>query len=777
VTERMTREIVVNVGRRETRVAMVEDGELAELKIERERDVLGNVYKGKVENIVRGLDAAFVDCGLDRNVFLHVSDAVLEEPTRQMLRRKMESFPPIGEVLEAGQEILVQVTKGSVGSKGPRATRRVSLPGRYLVLMVQGGSKVGVSRKIADDAERRRLRDLGEKVKPAGMGIIIRTRAEGVGRAELQRDIAFLTRLWSSIQRRAKRSPSPALIHEDLTLVFEIVRDVFSADISRFVLDDADVYAKVVDLVGQVASDLKGRVELYEGAKPIFVQWDLEKQIERALRPRVWLPQGGHIHIDQTEALTAIDVNSGKFTGARSLTDTILKTNLQAVEEVVRQVRVRDIGGIIVIDFIDMDNARHRREVMAKLKDELKGDRVRTRVAHLTPLGLVEMTRKRTGDPLNVQLQSTCPCCEGRGRIASFETTAIRIEERLRELVAKDGTKDFRVTCSPGVCLQLIGIDGDYARLLEDDLGRRVHVRCSTSIHPERFVINSGAPAGLNSEGLPFMPGDVITLEPGQALDIPSETLLALVDGCIIQIPDAPSALEKPLEVRLTEVTRSYVRATLTSARPKPARAARREPVAAEERELEAEVEVMEEGPSALTRPEEAPAHKRRRRPRGGRRKAAGKAAAAEEPAAPVEEPAPAESAAAPEPEETAPKRPARKRRPRASTRRRKAAPTAVEGVPEAAQADAPVAAAPRSEVPAAETADEAAPPAKRRPRRHAGPRRRKATATAPAEAAPEPAAPAVEPQPAAHEPPPDRPRSRWRRSARPRPTGGEDTG
>jgi ribonuclease G len=559
----MKKEIVVNVGRRETRVAMLEDGQLAELKIEREKDVLGNIYKGKVENVVSGLDAAFADCGLDRNVFLHVSDAVLEEPSKKMLRHKMDAFPPIEEVVQRGQEILMQVTKGPVGSKGPRGTRRISLPGRYLVLMVQGGGKVGVSRKIADEKERDRLREMGEKVRPEGMGIIIRTRAEGVGQAELRRDISFLTRLWASIQRRAKRTPSPALIHEDLSLVFEVIRDVFSTDVDRFVIDDPDTHHKVMSLVGSIAPHLRKRVELYEGQQPLFSKYDIEKQIERALRPRVWLPKGGHIKIEHTEALTTIDVNSGKFTGGGSLADTVLQSNLHAVEEIVRQIRVRDIGGIIVIDFIDMENPDHRRKVMSKLKEALKADRVRTRVVHLTPLGLVEMTRKRTGDPLSVQLQSVCPCCEGRGRVASVETAAARIEERLRELSADGGDGTYRVTCNPLVCLHLIGEAGTEVDVLEEELGLVLHVRCAPEMHPERFVIKAGAPDGLNDDGLPFRDGEVITIEPEQALDIPSEGLMAVVNGSIVHVPDAPHVIDQTLSVRLAEVDRSYLRGTV----------------------------------------------------------------------------------------------------------------------------------------------------------------------------------------------------------------------
>jgi ribonuclease G len=377
--------------------------------------------------------------------------------------------------------------------------------------------------------------------------------------------VRFLTRLWSSIQRRAKRTPAPALIHEDLTLVFEIIRDVFSEDIDKFVVDDPEVHQKVVTLVEQIAPKLGKRVQLYDGTKPLFVKYDLEKQIERALRRRVWLPRGGHINIDHTEALTAIDVNSGKFTGAGRLADTVVQTNLLAVEEVVRQVRLRDIGGIIVIDFIDMDNAEHRRQVMARLKDELKKDRVRTRVVHLTPLGLVEMTRKRTGDTLSLQLQSTCPTCEGRGRIASVETTAIRIEDRLKELAAKGNTTDFRVTCGPAVCLQLIGEGGSEIAAFEEELGRKVHVRASTGLHSERFVITGGAPEDLAEGGLPFAAGSVITIDPVDVLDIPSDGLIAIPHGCVCHVPDAPHSIDQPLSVRLTEVGRSFVRGTLAA--------------------------------------------------------------------------------------------------------------------------------------------------------------------------------------------------------------------
>ena len=551
----------MNVRPRDTRVAMLEDGHLVELKVERERDVLGNIYKGRVVNVVRGLDAAFVDCGIERNAFVHVSDALPEEPPRRLMMRKMESFPPITEVVHEGQEVLLQVTKGSVGAKGPRGTCRNSLPGRYLVLMAQSAKKVGVSKKLEDEKERDRLRAIGEKVRPEGYGIIVRTRAEDAGQKELEADVRFLVRLWESIQRRARRLPTPSLVHEDLSLVFEIVRDVFSADVDRFVVDDLETRDKVLTALGTVAPQLKGRVQLYDDPEPIFARHGIDAQLDRALRPKVWLPHGGTVHIEQTEALTTIDVNSGKFTKGHSLAETVLRTNLEAAEEVSRQLRLRDIGGIIVIDFIDMDSRKHRQEVMTKLKGVLKGDRMKTRVVHLTPLGLVEMTRKRTGDSLAAQLLMTCPCCEGRGRVWSAESIADRVEERLQQLVTKDASPAFTLTAHPLVCLQLIGEEGGEAQQLEEALGRELYLRARTGRDMESFSVAPGKPEGLKRTGAPFAVDEVVKLAPEDVLEVPSGVLVAAVGGYIVEVADRTPPLTDPLEVRFTQVDHSYGRA------------------------------------------------------------------------------------------------------------------------------------------------------------------------------------------------------------------------
>jgi ribonuclease G len=379
------------------------------------------------------LDAAFVDVGLPRNVFLYVGDAIPEDGKRRRLRGT--ALPKISEILHAKQELLVQVTKSPIGKKGARATARISLPGRYLVLMANSGRKVGVSKKITDEQERERLRQLGEKIRPEEYGIIIRTQAEGVGQKELAEDVAFLAQLWDQIQRKSGRHRAPALLHEDLSLVYGVLRDVFDERSKAFVVDNDDVHRQVLTWLETMGPGLRDRVQRYDKPEPIFEHYEIETEIERALRPKVWMPHGGWIQVDQGEALTMIDVNTGRFTKTGSLADTVLRTNLEAVEEVGRQLRLRDIGGIIVVDFIDMDSARHRQEVMEALRRVLKNDRMRTRVIHLTPLGLVEMTRKRTGDSLPARLEQACPCCAGRGRILSAETVAVRVAEDLARRV------------------------------------------------------------------------------------------------------------------------------------------------------------------------------------------------------------------------------------------------------------------------------------------------------------------------------------------------------
>ncbi|MCE5240679.1 Rne/Rng family ribonuclease [bacterium] len=554
----METDIIVNVATPRTRVAIMQDGELAELLLESEDRVVGNIYLARVENVVPGLDAAFVDCGMDKNAFLHVSDAMETEPSRAQMRRKMESFPPIKEVVKNGDQFLVQVTKGPVDAKGARATRRLALPSRNLVLMADGRGKVGVSKKIEDDQERARLRELAVKTKPEGFGMIVRTRAEGADRKDFEADVKFLMRLWRSIQARARQEKAPALIYEDLSLVFEVLRDVFDPNVRNFVVDDKITYDKVLNLLNTLAPELRPRVKLYREEEPIFAHYKVEQEIERALHRKVWLPKGGYIAIDPTEALTAIDVNTGKFTSPKRLEDTVLRTNLEAATAIARQLRLRDIGGIIVIDFIDMDNPRHRRQVTAALKAALEEDRMRTRIMHITRLGLVEMTRKRTGQSLNRQMLIPCPCCEGTGRIHSPETVATRLAEALRQAALQHPGQALLVKANPDVVLLHVGSQGTIATQTEQRLGHNVYFRGVPDMHPETFEVTPDTDRNLKKVHLTLRKGQKIALESDDVVARPEEGLVALRDGYLIEVPGIPADAALPLQVRLTDVQRSH---------------------------------------------------------------------------------------------------------------------------------------------------------------------------------------------------------------------------
>jgi len=560
----MEQQIVVNAGVRETRMALLENGKLAELKIDRHESTVGNVYKGRIENVVPGLDAAFVNIGQDRNAFLYVADAMEEEPP--LRARRSGSLPPIGKVVHPGQEMLVQVTKGPIGRKGGRVTSRVSLPGRYCVLMAQGGRKVGVSRKIEDAKERERLRKLAEKLRPGDFGLIVRTRAEGTSTAELSRDVRFLRRVWRGLRDRAAKAKAPALVYEDVGPVYGIVRDVFSEAVGELVVDDQDVYKRIVSLVQATAPQLRPRIRLYDQKQPIFEAYGVQEEIEKALRRRVWLEKGGCIVIEQTEALTTVDVNTGKFTGAQRLAQTVLQTNLEAVEEIGRQLRLRDIGGIVVIDFIDMENPRHRREVMDALRERFKRDRMKTRIIHLTPLGLVEMTRKRTGESLRQKMSTACECCEGRGYVLSADTIAAQAEAQLQRWVQKTKSEAFLVTTSPQVALELVGESGDYVTLLEQRWSRAIYIRSDEHMHPERFRIEPGKQRTIERQFLPYKVGQVIEIQARQVISQPPRPVVAAVNGYTVHLPEGTPPITNGLRVRLEEVHHSYALAAL----PKP---------------------------------------------------------------------------------------------------------------------------------------------------------------------------------------------------------------
>jgi ribonuclease G len=453
----VSKRIVVNVGLLETRVAVQEGNLLTELYLERHRhrSIVGNVYKGTVTNVLPGMQAAFVDIGLAKDAFLYAGDYTSNlEASREVLAAeegeeeaeadvdvdeepRREAAAPIEAMLSRSQQVLVQVSKESLGTKGARITSFISLPGRYVVYMPQA-RHVGVSRRIRDERERERLRAaLRSLTLPPG-GFILRTNAEGKGEAEFAHDVEFLSRLWAQVQARFERAAPPAALHEEMDLTFRVVRDLFSPEVDEFIVDDVAAHEKCLGYVRALVPSLEDRVRLYTERAPVFDAFGIEKDIEKALRRRVWLKSGGYIVIDHTEALVSIDVNTGKYVGKRDFEQTVLKINLEAVNEVVRQIRLRDLGGIIIIDFIDMEVAEHREQVEKALKRALAVDKARNNVMPISELGLVEMTRKRVRQDLRALLTQHCPVCRGTGVVKSDETLATELYRAIQAKAAAE---------------------------------------------------------------------------------------------------------------------------------------------------------------------------------------------------------------------------------------------------------------------------------------------------------------------------------------------------
>jgi len=486
----MAKEIIANVEPFETRVAVLDDGKLINLFIERGEPLAGNIYKGRVANVLPGMEAAFVDIGLERNAFLHVGDIRSQRLAGEEVE---ESFGrgAIAERLRAGQEILVQVTKEPMGSKGARVTTYVALPAYYMVLMPTV-NYVGVSRRIENEQERRRLRQLADRVRPKGMGVIVRTAAEGATEKELADDIQFLLQIWNREEERSRASKAPALVYQDLRLIRRVVRDQFTDEVTQFLIDSPEEFRRVQDLLNSFASKLKSRVQLYREAEPIFEHTGVEKEIEKALHRKIWLKSGGYIVIDRTEALTVIDVNTGKFVGKTDLATTIFRTNMEAVGEIVRQITLRDIGGIILADFIDMENEGHRKQVLAALHEAARRDRSKFHIIDLTQLGLVEITRKRVHQDLEEVMRMPCPYCEGRGRVLSVETMGLRVRREIRRALANAREAAVLVDLHPDVAAFLSREGEGWIRQLEQQTGRRLRVRAREGMHIERLRIVEG---------------------------------------------------------------------------------------------------------------------------------------------------------------------------------------------------------------------------------------------------------------------------------------------
>jgi len=503
----VSRQILINVVPWETRVALLEDTTLVELHIERRGEVgiAGNIYKGKVLRVLPGMQAAFIDIGLPKAAFLHASDvagpALPPEVTREGDAPEMvespapppsREVPPIEERLKKGDEVLVQVSKEPIGTKGARVTAHLSLPGRYLVYM-PGTQHIGISRRIEDPAERDRLREIVEAERPAEGGLIVRTACEGTTKREIHDDVRFLTRLWARLQKQAEAATAPALVHSDLDLVLRTVRDLFTSDVDRLSIDVPDDHARVLEFVTALMPRLAPRVHLYEGLTPIFDQHGVEAKIARALERRVWLKSGGYLIFDQTESLTTVDVNTGRYVGKKDQEETILRTNLEAAKQVVQQLRLRNIGGIIVIDFIDMEKSANRKKVFDALQEAVRKDKARTNVLRISELGLVQMTRKRTRESLEQLLTSACPHCGGGGRLRSVETLAYDALRRVqREAAASSNSAHIALRVHPEVATFLAEQGRRSVEALGRLVGRTVAVEAAPALARDQVEVALG---------------------------------------------------------------------------------------------------------------------------------------------------------------------------------------------------------------------------------------------------------------------------------------------
>ncbi len=507
--KKVQRELVASVDSREARIGLLEDTKLVELFIERtsEQRLVGSIYKGIVRTVIPGIEAAFIDVGSAKNGFLHASDVsdsqdeydeVLDDGDdeggggyrpRSRRRRRMR----IEDMLKPGQEIMVQVSKEPMGQKGMRLTNYISLPGRYLVLMPTV-NHLGVSRKIEEDKERERLRKIADKARPKGLGLIVRTVGEGKGKGEIEADVKYLIGLWNKVIRRMESMPAPSLLHSDLNQVARIVRDVFSDDVDKFIIDSKRDYDSVLNLLENLSPQLRSRVELYRRRVPLFEKYEIENQIEKALRRKVWLPSGGSIVIDQSEALTTVDVNTGKFTGRHRLEDTAFKTNMEAAVETARQLRLRDIGGIIVVDFIDMEKISNRNKLYKEFQAGFKSDRSKTYILGVTELGLIQMTRKRVKQSLTPSLCEPCPYCEGTGWVKSISTTTIQALRQLERECRENNHDTITLTAHKDVIQRICESETDALAKVEKKFGRNIVLNVSPDCHLEHFSISGGAP-------------------------------------------------------------------------------------------------------------------------------------------------------------------------------------------------------------------------------------------------------------------------------------------
>ena len=567
----MKKTILVAADRGETRVAVLESKtkggkrDVAELYIERRgrRSIVGNIYKGKVDNVLPGMEAAFVDIGLERNGFLHVDEIVLPGG-EQAPKRGRGTGRRINELIKPGQEIIVQVVKDPLKTKGARLSMNVSIAGRYLVYAPQG-SGVGVSRRLTD-SERDRLRKMVDRTYKGPGGLIVRTAAHGAKKSDFVREVGYLHRLNEVLEKRIDKTKAPNLVFQEADLPVRVLRDIFLSDFETAIIDSPKQFERVTSFFQRTAPELVEGVELYDGSKPLFEKWSIDKEIESTLNRRVDLPSGGYLIIDYAEALTVIDVNSGSFTGRGKggLEETITKVNTEAADEVVRQLRLRDIGGIIVIDFIDMARAKNRDKVLKTLRKALDADKSKSYVVEVSPLGLVEMTRQNVTDGVREILTAPCPTCAGEGVVLSAETVALEGLRKLRDIAAENAEPEaFLLRVNPKVAAELTKAETGLAEL-ESETGKQFHFEGGDALPIDTFdMVESGSREEIEERALPFKVGEEVLVKLDEPHMYNQHDAVAHVDSYIVSVTGGGRFVGERKLVRIEEVARSAAVASM----------------------------------------------------------------------------------------------------------------------------------------------------------------------------------------------------------------------
>ncbi len=668
----MKKQVLVSVDAWETRVALLEQAgtpsksarrpkgaqsalagyRVAELYLERRgsRSIVGNIYKGKVDNVLDGLEAAFIDIGLEKNGFLHIDEIVLPGVEIPRRGRGQEGGKRISEILKPGMEVVVQVVKDPLKTKGARLSMDLTIAGRYMVY-TPTGEGLGVSKRL-EDSERERLRKQVKGLDLGGGGAIVRTAAHGARREDFERELPYLFKLHDVLQQRAAKQVAPSLVFQEADLSVRVVRDIFSADFERALVDDEKQYQRLVSFFTRTAPELVDRVELHQGSRPLLEEAGVEEVIAGLTSRRVDLPSGGYLMIDYAEALTVFDVNSGSFVGRgrqARLEDTITKTNLEAADEVVRQLRLRDIGGIIVIDFIDMAKARNREAVLKTLRAALDQDRTKTFTAEISKLGLVEMTRQNVTEGVREIISRTCPTCDGDGVVLSEETVAIEFDRRLRELAARAPrtTEAFLVQLNPAVSVEFTGLGARMLHELEAATGKVFHFEGTDSLPLDHFaVVMEGTLDEVHERAVPFSAGEEVLVSIVEPHMYNVDDAVAKIDGYIVSVTGGGAYLGQKRLVRIEDAGRNSARAVLVGEEgPNPAPAARKpaakrsssstrhKPVKkAAAPSADGAAEAAEAGSDAPETPADGDALEskpRRRGRRGGRRRSAATADAA----------------------------------------------------------------------------------------------------------------------------------------------------